>query len=61
MWTLKEMMVCFIILNVTKVLAEIVKLAQNREMKVSKGGWKDFLRSYDKKIGVSLSGPSKRF
>lgn len=55
------MMVCFIILNVTKVLAEIVKLAQNREMKVSKGGWKDFLRSYDKKIGVSLSGPSKRF
>lgn len=43
-----------------KVLAEIVKLAQKREMKGSKGGWKDFLRSYDKKLGVSLSDPSKR-
>ncbi|KAH0721818.1 hypothetical protein KY289_006250 [Solanum tuberosum] len=43
-----------------EVLAEIVKLAQKREMKGSKGGWKDFLRSYDKKLGVSLSDPSKR-
>lgn len=37
-----------------------MKLAQKREMKGSKGGWKDFLRSYDKKLGVSLSDPSKR-
>ncbi|XP_019228028.1 PREDICTED: small RNA degrading nuclease 3-like [Nicotiana attenuata] len=29
-------------------------------MKGSSGGWKDFLRSYDKKLGVSLSDPSKR-
>lgn len=43
-----------------EVLAEIVKLAQKREMRGTKGGWKDFLRSYDKKLGVSLSDPSKR-
>ncbi|KAK6778671.1 hypothetical protein RDI58_025389 [Solanum bulbocastanum] len=43
-----------------EVLAEIVKMAQKREMKGSKGGWKDFLRSYDRKLGVSLSDPSKR-
>ncbi|XP_059296325.1 small RNA degrading nuclease 1-like [Lycium ferocissimum] len=43
-----------------EVLAEIVKLAQKREMKGSSGGWKDFLRSHDKKFGVSLSDPSKR-
>ncbi|CAN4109613.1 unnamed protein product [Withania somnifera] len=43
-----------------EVLAEIVKLAQKRAMKGSKGGWKDFLRSYDKKFGDSLSDPSKR-
>ncbi|PHT36418.1 Small RNA degrading nuclease 3 [Capsicum baccatum] len=43
-----------------EVLAEIVKLAQKWEMKGNKGGWKDFLRSYDKKFGVSLSDPSKR-
>lgn len=35
-------------------------MAQKREMKGSKGGWKDFLRSCDKKLGVSLSDPSKR-
>ncbi|OIT06187.1 small rna degrading nuclease 3 [Nicotiana attenuata] len=43
-----------------EVLVEIVKLAQKRQMKGSSGGWKDFLRSYDKKLGVSLSDPSKR-
>ncbi|PHU05495.1 hypothetical protein BC332_26317 [Capsicum chinense] len=44
----------------SEVLAELVKLAQKRGLKGSKEGWKDFLRSYDKKFGVSLSDPSKR-
>nr|XP_016466366.1 PREDICTED: small RNA degrading nuclease 1-like isoform X1 [Nicotiana tabacum] len=43
-----------------EVLVEIVKLAQKRQTKGSSGGWKDFLRSHDKKLGVSLSDPSKR-
>ncbi|KAL6224861.1 hypothetical protein ACLB2K_003716 [Fragaria x ananassa] len=43
-----------------KVLVEIVKVAQKRGMKGSKGDWKQFLTSYDKKFGSSLSDPSKR-
>ncbi|PRQ48058.1 putative exoribonuclease II [Rosa chinensis] len=43
-----------------KVLVEIVKLAQKRGMKGSKGDWKQFLASYDKKFGASLSDPGKR-
>ncbi|XP_031096299.1 small RNA degrading nuclease 1-like [Ipomoea triloba] len=42
------------------VLVEIVKLAQKREMKGNQGGWKDFLKFYDKKFGSSLSDPAKR-
>lgn len=37
-----------------------MKLAQKRGMEGSNGGWKDFLSSYDKKFGASLSDPSKR-
>ncbi|KAK9939783.1 hypothetical protein M0R45_016469 [Rubus argutus] len=43
-----------------KVLVEIVKLAQKRGMKGAKGDWKQFLTSYDKKFGASLSDPGKR-
>ncbi|XP_027153163.1 small RNA degrading nuclease 3-like isoform X4 [Coffea eugenioides] len=43
-----------------EVLVEMVKLAQKRGMKGSKGGWKEFLNFYDKKIGASLSDPSRR-
>ena len=39
---------------------EIVKLAQKRGLKGSKGEWKQFLASYDSKFGVSLSDPGKR-
>lgn len=39
---------------------DMVKLAQKRGMKGSKGGWKEFLNFYDKKIGASLSDPSRR-
>lgn len=39
---------------------EMVKLAQKRDMKGSKGGWKEFLNFYDKKFGDSLSDPSRR-
>ncbi|CAI9110227.1 OLC1v1010220C1 [Oldenlandia corymbosa var. corymbosa] len=47
--------------SVTKdVAVEMVKLAQKRGMEGSKGGWKEFLNFYDKKIGASLSDPSKR-
>lgn len=42
------------------VLVDIVKLAQKKGMEGSKGGWKQFLSSYDKKIGASLSDPSRR-
>ncbi|KAL6551751.1 hypothetical protein OROGR_007905 [Orobanche gracilis] len=38
----------------------MVKLAQKREMAGSKGQWKEFLNSYDKKSGESLSDPSRR-
>lgn len=37
-----------------------MKLAQKREMSGSKGSWKEFLKSYDKKFGASLSDPSRR-
>ncbi|KAL8124958.1 small RNA degrading nuclease 1-like isoform X2 [Apium graveolens] len=42
------------------VLVDIVKLAQKKGMEGSKGGWKQFLSSYDKKNGASLSDPSRR-
>lgn len=38
----------------------MVKLAQKRGMVGSKGGWKDFLKFYDKKFGTSLSDPARR-
>uniref|UniRef100_A0A5B7B0D2 Exonuclease domain-containing protein n=1 Tax=Davidia involucrata TaxID=16924 RepID=A0A5B7B0D2_DAVIN len=43
-----------------EVLVEIVKFAQKGEMKGSRGGWKEFLNFYDKKLGSSLSDPTKR-
>ncbi|EOX91536.1 hypothetical protein QUC31_003156 [Theobroma cacao] len=43
-----------------KVLVEIVKLVQKRGLKGTEGGWKEFLNSYDKKFGASLSDPSRR-
>ncbi|KAH9712085.1 Small RNA degrading nuclease 3 [Citrus sinensis] len=41
-------------------LVEIVKLIQKRRMEGTAGGWKDFLTSYDKKFGSSLSDPARR-
>ena len=38
----------------------MVKLAQKRGMEGSKGTWKNFLNTYDRKFGSSLSDPSKR-
>ncbi|KAG4121884.1 hypothetical protein ERO13_D11G232800v2 [Gossypium hirsutum] len=43
-----------------KVLVEIVKLVQKRGLEGTQGGWKEFLKTYDKKFGASLSDPSKR-
>ena len=43
-----------------QVLVEIVKLVQKRRLKGTEGGWKDFLNTYDKKLGSSLSDPSRR-
>ncbi|XP_051140392.1 small RNA degrading nuclease 1-like isoform X2 [Andrographis paniculata] len=43
-----------------EALVEMVKLAQKRGMVGSKGGWKEFLKVYDKKFGASLSDPSRR-
>lgn len=43
-----------------QALVEIVKLTQNRGMQGSQGGWKEFLKGYDKQLGNSLSDPSKR-
>ncbi|KAI4314997.1 hypothetical protein L6164_027851 [Bauhinia variegata] len=43
-----------------KVLVDIVKLLQKRGIKGSQGGWKEFLNSYDRKFGASLSDPTKR-
>ncbi|WZZ04543.1 hypothetical protein YC2023_090464 [Brassica napus] len=42
------------------VLVELVKLVQKRGLEGEKGGWKDFLNSYDKKLGSSISDPSRR-
>ncbi|KAE7999650.1 hypothetical protein FH972_004056 [Carpinus fangiana] len=43
-----------------KVLVEMVKLAQKRGMKGTKGDWKEFLNVHDKKLGASLSDPTRR-
>ncbi|KAK4749418.1 hypothetical protein SAY87_026867 [Trapa incisa] len=43
-----------------KILVEIVKLTQTKEMKGTKGDWKGFLSAYDKKLGASVSDPSRR-
>lgn len=37
-----------------------MKLTQKRGMEGSQGGWKEFLKGYDKQLGNSLSDPSKR-
>lgn len=37
-----------------------MKLTQKRGLVGSKGGWKDFLSTYDRKFGPSLSDPAKR-
>lgn len=42
------------------MLVELVKLVQKRGLEGEKGGWKDFLNSYDKKLGSSISDPSRR-
>lgn len=38
----------------------MVKLAQKRGLKGSKGSWKEFLNFYDKIFGASVSDPAKR-
>ncbi|CAI8590790.1 unnamed protein product [Vicia faba] len=43
-----------------KVLVDIVKLVQKKDMKGKLGGWKEFLKNHDKKFGAGLSDPSKR-
>uniref|UniRef100_A0A0D3D873 F-box domain-containing protein n=1 Tax=Brassica oleracea var. oleracea TaxID=109376 RepID=A0A0D3D873_BRAOL len=43
-----------------KVLVELVKLVQKKGLEGEKGGWKEFLNSYDKRFGASLSDPSRR-
>ncbi|KAJ4877631.1 Small RNA degrading nuclease 3 [Raphanus sativus] len=43
-----------------KVLVELVKLVQKQGLEGDNGGWKEFLNSYDKKLGSSLSDPSRR-
>ncbi|KAL6961446.1 hypothetical protein U1Q18_039215 [Sarracenia purpurea var. burkii] len=43
-----------------EVLVELVKMTQKRGMRGSKGTWKEFLRVYDKKLGSSLSDPTRR-
>ncbi|KAL4376186.1 hypothetical protein GQ457_02G008040 [Hibiscus cannabinus] len=43
-----------------KVLVELVKLVQKRGLEGTHGGWKEFLKTYDKKFGASLSDPSRR-
>ncbi|GFZ18759.1 small RNA degrading nuclease 3 [Actinidia rufa] len=43
-----------------EVLVELVKMAQKRGMKGSKGTWKEFLSVFDKKFGSSLSDPTRR-
>lgn len=43
-----------------EVLVETVKLIQKLGMNGDRGDWKKFLNTYDKKLGASLSDPSKR-
>ncbi|XP_057974924.1 small RNA degrading nuclease 1 isoform X2 [Malania oleifera] len=43
-----------------QVLVEIVKMAQKRAMKGSKGSWKEFLNYHDRKFGACLSDPLRR-
>ncbi|XP_056843430.1 small RNA degrading nuclease 3 [Raphanus sativus] len=43
-----------------KVLVELVKLVQKQGLEGDNGGWKEFLNSYDKRLGSSLSDPSRR-
>ncbi|XP_042481309.1 small RNA degrading nuclease 1-like isoform X2 [Macadamia integrifolia] len=43
-----------------EVLADIVRWTQKNGMKGAKGGWKEFLNSYDKKFGSNLSDPARR-
>ncbi|VVB18225.1 unnamed protein product [Arabis nemorensis] len=43
-----------------KVLVDLVKIVQKRGLEGENGGWKEFLNFYDKKIGSSLSDPSRR-
>lgn len=38
----------------------MVKLAQKHGMKGTKGDWKEFLNVHDKKLGASLSDPTRR-
>ncbi|XP_024007211.1 small RNA degrading nuclease 3 [Eutrema salsugineum] len=43
-----------------RVLVELVKLVQKRDLVGENGGWKEFLNVYDKKFGSSVSDPSRR-
>ncbi|PKA46278.1 Small RNA degrading nuclease 3 [Apostasia shenzhenica] len=43
-----------------EVLVNTVRLIQRQKLSGSKGGWKEFLNSYDRQLGASLSNPSKR-
>ncbi|KAF6174776.1 hypothetical protein GIB67_031300 [Kingdonia uniflora] len=43
-----------------KALADLVKMVQKKGMKGDKGGWKEFLLVYDKKMGTSVSDPARR-
>ncbi|XP_078151029.1 uncharacterized protein LOC144546362 isoform X2 [Carex rostrata] len=47
-------------LSEKEALAEIVRKTQRRGLAGSKGNWKEFLTSHDKKLGSSLSDPAKR-
>ena len=38
----------------------MVKLAQKKGLKGTKGDWKEFLRVHDRKLGSSLSDPTRR-
>lgn len=37
-----------------------MKIVQKRGLEGENGGWKEFLNFYDKKMGSSLSDPSRR-
>jgi hypothetical protein len=39
---------------------EIVRKIQRQGLKGSKGNWKEFLTSHDKKLGTCLADPAKR-